>query len=81
MTITEIKTKLREILENVLDEDILATDFMADSTNLRAWDSLSLVNIFVQTEKAFKIKLPLGKLATLNTMADLLAVIQENQSA
>jgi acyl carrier protein len=76
----EILTGLAEIVEEVAG--VSATDVTADKsfTDDLDIDSLSMVEIAVQAEDKFGVKIPDDELANLKTVGDAVGYIERNQS-
>jgi acyl carrier protein len=76
----EILAGLAEIVEEVAG--VSATDVTADKsfTDDLDIDSLSMVEIAVQAEDKFGVKIPDDELANLKTVGDAVGYIERNQS-
>jgi acyl carrier protein len=76
----EILAGLAEIVEEVAG--VSATDVSADKsfTDDLDIDSLSMVEIAVQAEDKFGVKIPDDELANLKTVGDAVGYIERNQS-
>jgi acyl carrier protein len=73
--ITEIQTGLAEIVEEVAGVDAAEVTFVDDLDI----DSLSMVEIAVQAEDRFGVKIPDDQLAQLKTVSDAVDYIAKNQ--
>lgn len=79
MTNDEITTGLAEIIEEVVGieaADVTKDKSFVDDLDI---DSLSMVEIAVQTEDRFGVKIPDDELANLKTVGDAVDYIAKNQ--
>ena len=79
-TTEEIRTGLADILEEIAG--VAPTDVALDKsfTDDLDVDSLSMVEIAVQAEDKFGVKIPDDELANLKTVADAVGYIDRNQA-
>ena len=78
--ITEIQTGLAEIVEEVAGVDaaeVTPDKSFVDDLDI---DSLSMVEIAVQAEDKFGVKIPDDELANLKTVGDAVAYIEANKA-
>lgn len=71
--------KLREI---ICDYANIAPEEITEETNIRrdlALDSLSLVNLAVAIEEEFELEIPDRAVVGIETVADVIAIIEEYQ--
>ena len=69
--------KLREI---ICDYANIAPEEITEETNIRrdlALDSLSLVNLAVASEEEFELEIPDRAVVGIETVADVIAIIEE----
>ncbi|MGI9002425.1 MAG: acyl carrier protein [Pseudonocardia sp.] len=75
---TEIRSGLADIVEEVADidaDEVTAEKSFVDDLDI---DSLSMVEIAVQAEDKFDVKIPDDELAKLKTVGDAVRYIAEN---
>ena len=75
---SDILTGLAEIVEEVAGvspEDVTAEKSFVDDLDI---DSLSMVEIAVQAEDKFGVKIPDAELANLKTVGDAVAYVSKN---
>jgi acyl carrier protein len=78
LTETEILEGLAEIVEEVAGvavEDVTAEKSFVDDLDI---DSLSMVEIAVQAEDRFGVKIPDDELANLKTVGDAVSYVHKN---
>lgn len=59
-----MEAQIKKILEEVLETDI---DFNTSTENCDAWDSMNQVNIILEIQEVFNIKIPMDKAMSLNS--------------
>ncbi|HEX4954918.1 MAG TPA: phosphopantetheine-binding protein [Thermoanaerobaculia bacterium] len=80
MEVESIRTKIKEIIANVTNLDpakIGDTDSYIDDLNL---DSLSLLEIGVDVDYAFKLNLPEERMRSLSNVEETVALVLERLS-
>lgn len=81
---SNIRNQLKEILEDILDQDIeeLRDDMTAD--DFLDWDSLAHLNIIVTAEKTFHIRFAAAEISRLKNpdqnVGSFLRLISEKQT-
>jgi acyl carrier protein len=75
MTNEEIKPRLTEIFQDVLDNSSIVLTRETTADDIEEWDSLSQISLLVAIEKEFKIKLDLNEVKQLQNVGDMLDLI------
>jgi acyl carrier protein len=81
MTTDEIRTAIRQSVNRITG---IAAEEIQDSSSYRndlGLDSLSMLELTVDIEYAFKIKVPEERLQTIKTVDDTIRLVQEYQAA
>jgi acyl carrier protein len=68
MNINTIKSKLELIIQDVLDNQSLLIEEIAEIVNVEGWDSLAHINIVSQIESEFEIRFSLEEMATFSNI-------------
>jgi acyl carrier protein len=71
----EVKERLIGIFRDVFDDPNLQLNESMTAADVDGWDSLSHINLIVQVEKAFKIKLSTAAVRDLKNVGDFIALI------
>ena len=72
----DIYKKLTGIFRDVLDQDDLVLTSDLTAADVRAWDSLTHINIVVAAEAAFRIKFKSAELEDLKNVGELVSLIE-----
>lgn len=75
MTQDDIKTKLTEIVRDVLDNDTIKLNSWTTAKDLADLDSLANISIMVAVEKEFKVKFNLSELNVSKNMGTIIDLI------
>jgi acyl carrier protein len=76
MTSTEtIYQSLNEIFRDILDDDSIELKPETTAQDVEGWDSLANVQIMLNVERRFGIRLSAGKIAELRNVGDLVTTI------
>jgi acyl carrier protein len=76
MTSTDtIYQSLNEIFRDILDDDLIDLKPETTAQDVEGWDSLANVQIMLNVERQFGIRLSAGKIAELRNVGDLVATI------
>lgn len=81
MTVDDIRTAIKQSVNRITG---IAPDEILDTSSYRndlGLDSLSMLELTVDIEYAFKIKVPEERLQTIMTVQDTIQLVQEYQSA
>ncbi len=76
MTREEIMLKVQEIFREVFDDEEIILTEETSSADLEEWDSIEHINIVLQLEQSFGIKIDMGEVVTLNTLGNIVNVIE-----
>jgi len=71
----EVKQRLTGIFRDVFDDPNLQLSESMTAADVDGWDSLSHINLIVQVEKDFKIKLSTAAVRDLKNVGDFIALI------
>jgi acyl carrier protein len=77
VTEIEITKKLEDIFQDVFDDEKLMISKETTADDIDDWDSLEHINLIVNIEKDFNIKLTLGELQDLQNVGDMVDLIGE----
>lgn len=79
-----IVTQLKEIIKPFLEhEDDSVFEGINEQTNLvdeLSFDSVDLIEIVIEIEEAFEIKIEDSEISTIKTLADMIGLIQTKQA-
>ncbi len=81
MTVDDIRQAIRQSVNRITG---IATQEIHDTSSYRedlGLDSLSMLELTVDIEYAFKIKVPEERLQTIRTVQDTIQLVQEFQAA
>ena len=73
---SQIYLRLREIFEDVFDDDSIEVAPQLSAKDVDGWDSLTHIRLILTVEKAFKIKFSTTEIGKLQNVGDLVALIQ-----
>ena len=76
---SEIESKVKEIIAEKLGVDVEGVQPNASFTNDLGADSLDTVELIMEFEKAFNITIPDDKAEKIATVGDAIAYIEENK--
>jgi len=72
----QIYSQLREIFENVFDDDFTEITPQLSAKDVDGWDSLAHIRLILTIEKAFKMKFSTSEIGKLGNVGDLVALIK-----
>ncbi|MGD0482234.1 MAG: acyl carrier protein [Terracidiphilus sp.] len=72
----QIYARLKEIFEDVFDEDSMTITPELSAKDVAGWDSLTHIRLLLSVEKAFKIKFSTSEIGKLKNVGDLVTLIQ-----
>jgi acyl carrier protein len=75
MTQDQIKSKVTEIIRDVLDDETIILTRETTANDVEDWDSLAHISIIVAIEKEFYIKFDLTELKPIQNVGQLLDMI------
>lgn len=71
-----IYVRLTEIFEDVFDEDSIVVTPSLTAKDVDGWDSLTHIRLLLTVEKAFKVKFSTSEIGKLESVGDLVKLIQ-----
>ncbi len=71
-----ILAKVKEVFEDVLDEEGINLTETSTAEDIEDWDSLTHIQIVVGVEKAFKIRFKAQEIGEFNNVGDMVTAIQ-----
>ncbi|MGF1543094.1 MAG: acyl carrier protein [Parvularculaceae bacterium] len=80
MTQDEIRSQLNEVFRTVLDDPKVEIYDAMTADDHEAWDSLSHINLIVETEKGFGVRIKNAEVARLRNVGDLVALIEKKKA-
>jgi acyl carrier protein len=72
----QIYARLKEIFEDVFDEESITVTPELSAKDVEGWDSLAHIRLLLTVEKAFKIKFSTSEVAKLENVGELVALIE-----
>ena len=72
----QIYSQLREIFENVFDDDFTEITPQLSAKDVDGWDSLAHIRLILTIEKAFKMKFSTSEIGKLGNVGDLVSLIK-----
>ncbi len=72
----QIYERLTQIFLDVFDEDSIEITPDLSAKDVDGWDSLAHIRLLLTIERAFKIKFSTSEIGKLETVGDLVALIQ-----
>jgi acyl carrier protein len=76
MTKEQIFKELELIFIKILDFKVSNINTETKLSDIKGWDSLSHINIIEEIESKFNVNFSVGEIVTLNTISDLIKLIQ-----
>jgi acyl carrier protein len=70
-----VKSHLDKIFQDIFDDPSLQITESTTASDIDAWDSLTHIDLIVQVEKEFKIKLSTGEVRGLKDVGDFITLI------
>lgn len=77
MTRDEITTKLTTVFRDVFDDESIVISDGMTAKDVRKWDSVSHIDMICLVEEEFKIRLTTRHVARLNSVGELISLIEE----
>jgi acyl carrier protein len=72
----QIYSRLREICEDVFDEDFIELTPQLTAKDVDGWDSVTHIRLILTVEKAFKMKFSTSEIGKLENVGDLVQLIR-----
>jgi acyl carrier protein len=70
-----VKTRLNKIFQDIFDDPTLQISDSMTAADIESWDSLTHIDLIVQVEQEFKIKLTTGEARGLKDVGDFVSLI------
>lgn len=70
-----VKSRLDKVFQDIFDDPSLQITESTTAADIDAWDSLTHIDLIVQVEKEFKIKLSTGEVRGLKDVGDFMTLI------
>jgi acyl carrier protein len=70
-----VKLRLDKVFQDIFDDPSLQITESTTASDIDAWDSLTHIDLIVQVEKEFKIKLSTGEVRGLKNVGDFITLI------
>jgi acyl carrier protein len=70
-----VKLRLNKVFQDIFDDPSLQISESTTAADIEAWDSLTHIDLIVQVEKEFKIKLSTGEVRGLKNVGDFIGLI------
>lgn len=74
---TEIKEKIKTILNSILNHDNFDMNDELSAKDVDGWDSLTHMFIITEIESTFKIRFKLKELNKLNNLGNLIELVKQ----
>jgi acyl carrier protein len=71
----EIRSRLTEVFRDIFDDPNLTLTDSTSAADIDDWDSLTHVNLIVQIEKEFRIRLSTAEVRSMGNVGDLIELI------
>jgi|KBSSwiS6_1023812.scaffolds.fasta_scaffold264926_1 acyl carrier protein len=81
MSRDEITTTLQSIFREVFHDDKLVIADRMTAADVEAWDSLSNIQMILEVETAFRLRLAAAQVSDLADVGDLISLIESKLSA
>ena len=75
MTPDEVRSKINHVFQDVFDDPQIEVSDATTADDIEGWDSLTHIDLIVQVEKTFKIKLSTGEVRGLKNVGDFIALV------
>jgi acyl carrier protein len=70
-----VKTRLNKVFQDIFDDPGLQVSEDMTANDVEGWDSLTHIDLIVQVEKEFHIKLSTGEVRGLKNVGDFISLI------
>lgn len=81
MTPAEVKPRLEAVFRDIFEDPALVIDTSMTANDIEAWDSLTHIDLIVEVERTFRIKLSTGEVRGLKNVGDFIALIARKATA
>jgi acyl carrier protein len=76
MTEAQIYARLREIFEDVFDDDSIDVRPALSAKDVDGWDSLTHIRLILSIERAFEVKFSTSEIGRMENVGALVALIK-----
>lgn len=73
----DIFEKLNLVFRGFFEDASIVLNENTSAEDIEGWDSFEHVNLIIAIEKEFGIKIPMGKVGTLENVGDIVNIIME----
>lgn len=77
MNQSEVLSKIRDIIADVLDEPDLTINMQTTAEDVDGWDSFNHINIVVAIESEFGIKIHTAEIEEMRNVGELVELIEK----
>ena len=77
----DIYAQLTSIFHDVFDDDTLTLTPSLTAASVPEWDSFNHINLIVAVEARFKIKFQTAELESMNTVGQLVSLVEKKLAA
>ena len=75
MTREEVFERLNKVFQEVFDDETIEVNDDTTSEDIDDWDSFEHINLIVAVEEEFSIKIPMGKVVTMENVGEMADII------
>jgi acyl carrier protein len=75
MDAATVKSRLNQVFQDIFDDPSLQISEPMTAADIESWDSLTHIDLIVQVEKQFKIKLSTADVRSLKNVGDFIALV------
>jgi acyl carrier protein len=72
--------RIQGIFQDVFDDPRLVVTAATTAAEVPAWDSLTNINLIFAIEREFNVKFALGEIQELNSVGEMVALIQKKSA-
>lgn len=72
----DIYARLRDIFEDIFDDDPIVVTPTLPAKDVDGWDSLTHIRLILAVEKAFKVRFSTSEIGRMETVGDLVTLIK-----
>lgn len=76
MNESSIYGRLTEIFQDFFDDDSITVTPALSAKDVDGWDSLTHIRLLLTVEKAFKVKFSTSEIGKMETVGDLVTIIE-----
>ncbi|MGA2848365.1 MAG: acyl carrier protein [Terracidiphilus sp.] len=73
---SDIYARLKQIFEDVFDDDSITVTPALSAKDVDGWDSLTHIRLILTVEKAFKVKFSTSEIGKMESVGDLVKLIK-----